>query len=380
MMEKNAAPSDIQPGFVLVVDDNEMNRDMLCHLLQSEGRKTSVAENGRQALDMIKEKPFDLVLLDIMMPEMDGYQVLEQLKSDAALRDIPVIVLSALDEIESVVKCIEMGAEDYLPKPFDPVLLRARIGACLEKKRLRDQEVRHIQELAEWNQTLTEKVRHQVEELQRMQRLKRYLSPQIAETILKSDDANLFKTHRREITGVFLDLRGFTTFSDSAEPEEVMELLRSYHAEMGRLIFKFEGTLEHFAGDGIMVFFNDPIPCEDHMERAVRTALEMRDRVKELRTEWLRKGYDLDLGVGLVAGYATLGNIGFEGRMEYGVVGNVANLAARLCAEAKGGQILTNQKTLGKIADLVEVEPLEELNLKGFIRPVAAFNIIKLKR
>jgi len=380
MMEKNAAPSDIQPGFVLVVDDNEMNRDMLCHLLQSEGRKTSVAENGRQALDMIKEKPFDLVLLDIMMPEMDGYQVLEQLKSDAALRDIPVIVLSALDEIESVVKCIEMGAEDYLPKPFDPVLLRARIGACLEKKRLRDQEVRHIQELAEWNQTLTEKVRHQVEELERMQRLKRYLSPQIAETILKSDDANLFKTHRREITGVFLDLRGFTTFSDSAEPEEVMELLRSYHAEMGRLIFKFEGTLEHFAGDGIMVFFNDPIPCEDHMERAVRTALEMRDRVKELRTEWLRKGYDLDLGVGLVAGYATLGNIGFEGRMEYGVVGNVANLAARLCAEAKGGQILTNQKTLGKIADLVEVEPLEELNLKGFIRPVAAFNIIKLKR
>lgn len=217
-------------------------------------------------------------------------------------------------------------------------------------------------------------------EKERISRFRRYLSPQIAATILVSRDDDPFRSHRREITVVFLDLRGFTAFSDSAEPEEVMELLQSYHAEMGRLIFKFEGTLERFAGDGIMVFFNDPIPCEDHTERAVGMALEMRTSVEELRTGWLKKGYDLDLGVGLAAGFATLGNIGFEGRMDYGAVGNVTNLAARLCEEAKGGQILTNQKTLSKIEGCIEAEPLEELHLKGFGRPVAAFNIMKFRQ
>ena len=240
--------------------------------------------------------------------------------------------------------------------------------------------VKPFESLEDWNRTLIKKVRQQVDLIERMSRLKRYLSPQIAETILKSDDDNLFKSHRCEITVVFLDLRGFTAFSDSAEPEEILALLRSYQAQMGKLIFKFEGTLEHFAGDGIMVFFNDPLPCEDHTEKAVRMALEMRDRVKELRTGWLKKGYDLDLGVGLAAGYAALGNIGFEGRMDYGAVGNVTNLASRLCGEAKGGQILTDLKTLSKVEDLVEAEPPEELHLKGFVRPVVAFNIGKLKQ
>jgi adenylate cyclase len=238
---------------------------------------------------------------------------------------------------------------------------------------------RLYQQIEEWNRTLEDKVRQQVDQIQRMSRLKRYLSPQVAETILQSEDYNLFKGHRRDITVVSLDLRGFTAFSDSAEPEEVLALLRSYHAEMGDLIFKFEGTLERFAGDGIMVFFNDPIPCEEHTEKAVRMAVEMRARVKQLRQEWLNKGYDLDLGVGLAADFATLGTIGFEGRMDYGAVGNVTNLAARLCGEAKGGQVLTNQKTLSKIEHLIEAEFLEELHLKGFARPVPAFNIVNLK-
>ncbi len=222
--------------------------------------------------------------------------------------------------------------------------------------------------------------RNQAEkEIERMGRMKRYLSPQVAETLLRDEEDDPFKTHRREVTVVFLDLRGFTNFSDSAEPEEVIEFLRGYHAEMGKLIFQFEGTLEHFAGDGIMVFFNDPIPREDHTEMAVRMTVEMQARAKALRPGWLKKGYDLDLGVGMAAGYATLGTIGFEGRMDYGAVGNVTNLAARLSSEAKGGQILTNQRTLSKIEDLVEAEPLEELHLKGFHRPVAVFNIVKLK-
>ncbi len=247
----------------------------------------------------------------------------------------------------------------------------------LEEANRRLEEASHS--LEEWNRTLEDKVGQQVKEIERMGRIKRYLSPQIAETVLKDEGDDLFKTHRREVTVVFLDLRGFTNFSDSAEPEEVIEFLRGYHAEMGKLIFQFEGTLEHFAGDGIMVFFNDPIPREDHTEMAVRMTVEMQARAKALRPGWLKKGYDLDLGVGIAAGYATLGTIGFEGRMDYGAVGNVTNLAARLSSEAKGGQILTNQRTLNKIEDLVEAEPLEELHLKGFHRPVAAFNIVKLK-
>lgn len=240
-------------------------------------------------------------------------------------------------------------------------------------------EVNPFGSLQDWNRHLIAKVGQQVALIERMNRLKRFLPPQIAETILNSDDANLFKTHRREITAIFLDLRGFTAFSDSVEPEEVMALLKNYHSEMGKLILKFNGTLEHFAGDGMMVFFNDPIPCEDHAEKAVRMGVEMRDKVKDLRTEWLKNGCDLDLGIGVAAGSAVVGNIGFEGRMDYAAVGSVTNLAARLCGAAKGGQILTNQNTLSKIESLVETEPLEELHLKGFGSPVRAFNIVNLK-
>ena len=231
-----------------------------------------------------------------------------------------------------------------------------------------------------WSRNLLAQVRQQANEIERISRLRRYLSPQIAEAILNAEEGDLFKSHRRDITVVFLDLRGFTAFSNRAEPEEVMGLLRTYHTEMGKLIFEFEGTLEHFAGDGIMVFFNDPVPCEDHAARAIRMALEMRSRVNELRPSWLKKGYDLDLGVGFATGHAALGNLGFEGRMDYGAVGNVTNLAARLCEEAKGGQILTDKETLSKIEGLVHTEPLDELRLKGFARPVVAFNIVRLKR
>ncbi len=233
--------------------------------------------------------------------------------------------------------------------------------------------------LEEWNQTLEEKVQEQVGELERVSRVKRYLSPQIAEMILDEDGSDPFKTHRREVTVVSIDLRGFTNFSDSTEPEEVMQFLRSYHAEAGDLIFKYEGTVEHFAGDGIMVFFNDPVPREDHTEMAARMAVEVQARVQELRPGWHGKGYDLDVGIGMAAGYATLGTIGFKGRMDYGAIGNVTIMASRLSSEAQGGQILTDQRTLAKIGDLVESEPLGEVSLKGIARPVFTFKITKLK-
>jgi class 3 adenylate cyclase len=328
---------------------------------------------------MLKGEPFDLILLDVMMPEMNGYQVLEQLKADPDLRAIPVIVLSALDEIGSVVRCIELGAEDYLPKPFDPVLLRARIGACLEKKRLRDQEVQLRRELAEWNQTLEQRVQDQLRQLQRLERLKRFFSPQLAELIVSGEADDPLKTHRREITVVYLDLRGFTAFAETAEPEEVMGVLREYHAAMGELILQYDGTLEHFAGDGMLIFFNDPVPIANPAEQAVRMALVMRQRVKELSAQWRKLGYELGFGVGIAQGYATIGSIGFEGRWEYGAIGSVPNLAARLCGEAKPGEILVPQRLFGMVEDCVEVEAAGELSLKGFHRPIAAYNIVRLK-
>jgi adenylate cyclase len=230
-----------------------------------------------------------------------------------------------------------------------------------------------------WSRTVKEN-RFRNEELHPIYRLKRYLSPQIAEVVLNCpDEDSLWESHRKEVTIVVVDLRGFTSFADSVEPEEVMVLLRNYHAEMGRLVFKFQGTLERFTGDGIMAYFDSFTPCEHHTKEAVRMALEMRDRGKELRAGWLKKGYDLDVGIGLAAGYATVGSFGFEGRMDYGAVGKVTNLTYRLCEEADGGQILTNQKTLSKIEDFVHAEPMETLQLKGIARPITAFNILALR-
>jgi len=303
------------------------------------------------------------------MPRMNGLEVVKHLRATPEHKGIPVILLTAKATQEDKVAGLDAGADDYVTKPFDSFELLARVRAMMRLKEMHDT-------LTEWNRTLGETVKKQVSELERMARLKRYLSPQIAETILGQDD-DLFRTHRREITIVFLDLRGFTAFSDSAEPEEVMEFLRHYHAEMGKLVFKFAGTLERFMGDGIVIIFNDPIPCEDHPQHATLMALEMRDRVKELRGAWLKKGYDLDLGVGIAAGYATLGTMGFEGRMDYGTVGNLPNLAARLCAEAKGGQILTDQKTMSRLENAFEAEAIEQLSLKGITRPVLAYNILR---
>ena len=359
------------PNKILIVDDEPFNLDLLEQELEDQNYTIERANDGAEALDKVPSFLPDLILLDYMMPKMNGLEVLRHLREDAQYKSIPVILLTAKATQEDKVRGLDAGADDYVIKPFDSFELLARVRAMMRIKQMHDT-------LDEWNRSLTAKVKQQVDELQRVNRLKRYLSPQIAETIL-GEDENLFKSHRREITVVFLDLRGFTSFSDSAEPEEVMEVLRGYHAAMGKLIFDFDGTLERFAGDGIMIFFNDPIPCADHTEKAIRMALAMQSKVEELRGEWLKRGYELDLGIGMAAGYATLGNIGFEGRMDYGAIGNVTNLAARLCSEAKARQILTNQRTLSKIENLVEFEPLEELQLKGVNRPVAAFNILKLK-
>jgi adenylate cyclase len=356
---------------VLIVDDDAASRRLLEVRLRVLDCQVMMAEDGEEALQKVGAFRPDIILLDYMMPKVSGIEVLRCLKQDERYKGIPVILITARGSQEDKVTGLDAGADDYIVKPFETFELLARVRSMLRIKQMHDA-------LEEWNRTLEEKVHQQVAEIERMDRLKRYLPPQIAEAVLRAKDDDLLKSHRREVTVVFLDLRGFTAFSDTAEPEEVFELLRSYNEEMGSLVFEHEGTLEHFFGDGMMVFFNDPIPCERHTERAVRMALEMQAKARELHVTWSKNGFDLHLGIGLAAGYATLGNIGFKGRFDYGAVGNIPNLAARFSQEAKGGQILTDRRTLSKVEDLVEAQHLGEISLKGFVRPLLAFNIVKL--
>jgi class 3 adenylate cyclase len=353
-----ALDHDALTGRVLVVDDTPFNRQLLRRLLDRIGHVTLEAGDGRAALELLRDpatEPVDVILLDIVMPVMDGYETLAALKSDPALRDLPVIVISGVDELDSVVRCIEMGAADYLPKTVDPAILRARIAASLGQKRLRDQE-----------QALLGTI-----DRQRAQ-LARFLSPQVAALVSSADGEAMLAGHRREITAMFCDLRNFTKFSETAEPEEVLGFLRLYHATLGELIVAHEGTLEHFAGDGIMVFFNDPVLQEDHAQRAVQLALDIRDRFKDISADWRRRGHILEVGIGMATGYATMGRIGFEGRYDYGGVGNAIILASRLSGEAVAGEILLAPRTYAAI-DESWAEPVGERQLKGFSRPMPVY-------
>ena len=369
---------------LLVVDDNEDNRYTLSLQLNAQGyHNIAIATNGREALSVLHSKPFDLVLLDIMMPDLNGYEVLERMRSSPELRNIPVIMISAIGELDSVVRCIELGAEDYLPKPFEPTLLRARVYASLERKRLHDQVVAQAAELASqaaelatWNKTLEQRVADQLGEIERMGKLRRFLSPQVADLIVASGMEKQLQSHRREITALFCDLRGFTSFSETSDPEDVMMLLRDYHAAIGQIIIKYGATLEHFAGDGVMLIFNDPLPIDKPELQAVRMALEMRDAIGTLTEKWRRLGYDIGFGIGISDGFATLGTIGFEGRFDYAAVGTVSNIASRLCDEAKPGQILISPRVLMAVEDTMKVEPVGELTLKGIRRPMTAYNVV----
>ena len=369
---------------LLVVDDNEDNRYTLSLQLNAQGyHNIAIATNGNEALSVLHSKPFDLVLLDIMMPELNGYEVLERMRSSPELRNIPVIMISAIGELDSVVRCIELGAEDYLPKPFEPTLLRARVYASLERKRLHDQVVAQAAELASqaaelatWNKTLEQRVADQLGEIERMGKLRRFLSPQVADLIVASGMEKQLQSHRREITALFCDLRGFTSFSETSDPEDVMMLLRDYHAAIGQIIIKYGATLEHFAGDGVMLIFNDPLPIDKPELQAVRMALEMRDAIETLTEKWRRLGHDIGFGIGISNGFATLGTIGFEGRFDYAAIGTVSNIASRLCDEAKPGQILISPRVLMAVEDTMKVEPVGELTLKGIRRPMTAYNVV----
>jgi DNA-binding response OmpR family regulator len=374
------------PARILIVDDNPDNLDILQTRLARHGYEILTARDGEEALATARETLPDLILLDIMMPKLDGIEVCRRLKADRSLPFMPIIMVTAKADSKDIVAGLEAGGDEYLTKPVDQAALVARVKSMLRIKGLHDtgqEQAARLEsqaaELSEWNRTLEHRVQQQVTQLERLGRLKRFFSPQLAELIVAGNAEDPLKSHRREVTVVFLDLRGFTAFAESAEPEEVMAVLREYHAEMGRQILAHEGTLERFTGDGLMIFFNDPVPVPNAGERAVRMALAMRDRVGELTVRWRKLGYDLDCGMSLAQGYATIGAIGFEGRWDYGAIGTVTNLAARLCGEAKPGQILIPRRFLGTVEDLVEAEPVGELSLKGFHRPITAYNILRLK-
>jgi adenylate cyclase len=374
------------PPRILIADDQPMNVDILQTRLAVHGYDIITATDGEEALSLARAQLPDLILLDIMMPKMDGLEVCHRLKADTTLPFIPIIMVTARADTKDIVGGLDAGADEYLTKPVDQAALVARVKSMLRIKALHDtvqEQATRLEaqssQLAEWNRTLEQRVADQLAELERIGRLKRFFSPQLAELILASGEEKLLESHRREVTVVFCDLRGFTAFAETTEPEDVMGVLREYHAELGALIFHFEGTLERFAGDGLMVFFNDPIPCPDPAARAVRMTVAMRQRVGELIERWRKRGHQLDFGVGIAQGYATLGKIGFEGRFDYAAIGTVTNLAARLCGEAGASQILISQRVYAAVDDIVVAEPVGELALKGFVNPVPAFNIIALK-
>jgi adenylate cyclase len=363
---------------LLVVDDLEQNVRLLEALLAPRGFRVITAASGAEALERVREHDVDLVLLDLVMPGMDGHEVCRALRSEDATRFLPVVMVTASGDGEKL-RAIEAGADDFVVKPFDSAELMARVRSLVRLKQYHDTIETQAAQLSAWNRELEERVRAQVDEIERIGRLRRFLAPQLAELVVSSGDDGFLASHRREITVVFCDLRGFTAFAETVEPEDVMAVLGEYHGALGELVHRFEGTLERFTGDGLMVFFNDPVPCADAPDRAVRMAVAMRDAVAGLAERWRRMGHELAFGVGIAQGHATLGRIGFEGRSDYAAIGSVTNLAARLCDRALPGQILISQRVLAATEGLVAAEPVGELELRGFSRPAKTFNIVGLR-
>ena len=362
---------------ILVVDDVPKNVKLLADVLAVRGYRVSTAASGEEALAAIAADAPDLVLLDVMMPGINGYEVCRAIRADPAHAVLPVVLVTALDPAQERVLGLEAGADEFLSKPVNQAELMARVRSLLRIKSLYDEVRRQKAELERWNATLEQRVAEGVEQLERVGRLKRFFSPQLARALLADGADDPLKSHRREISVAFLDLRGFTAFTETSDPEEVMQVLGEYHAAMGGLIVEYEGTLERFTGDGIMVFFNDPLPIADPVPRAARMALAMQRQVAQLTSGWKRRGYDLMMGVGIAHGFATIGGIGFSGRVDYGAIGTVTNLAARLCGEAQGGEILLSQRAMGLLDGSFRLEGAGELLLKGFLRPMAAYRLLQ---
>jgi adenylate cyclase len=366
-------PSD-GAGRILVVDDTPQNVRLLEAVLVPHGYDVLAATSGEEALDLVATARPDLILLDVVMPGMDGYAVCEKLRADGENAVLPVIMVTSSIGREKV-KAIEAGADDFIPKPFNNHELLTRVRSLLRIKRYHDTIKAQAAELQELNRTLEERVQRQVEELERLRQLRRFLSPQLADSIVSSGDDSVLRSHRRQVAMLFADLRGWTSFVDAVEPEELMRVLGEFHARIGGLVRRFDATVGFLEGDGVQLFFNDPIEVPDAALRAVRLACALREEMAELTPQWRKRGYDLGCGAGIALGYATCGEVGFEGRSDYAAIGAVTNLASRLADEAAAGQILIEQRLYAEVEDAVEVQTVGEFILRGLRRPIVAFNV-----
>jgi CheY-like chemotaxis protein/class 3 adenylate cyclase len=365
---------------ILVVDDGPENLRLLEAVLAPRGYDVVSAADGRAALELVQSAnpDLDLVLLDVVMPEMDGYAVCRRLREREETAVLPVIMVTSSTGPEKT-QAIEAGADDFIPKPLNHHELLTRVRSLLRIKRYHDTIKAQAAELRALNRTLEERVRAQVEELERLGRLRRFLSPQLADAIVSSGDESILQSHRRHVAMVFADLRGWTSFVDAVEPEELMRVLGEFHGTIGALVRRFDATVGFLEGDGVQLFFNDPIEVPDAALRAVRLGCALRVEMAELTPRWQKRGYDLDVAAGIALGYATCGEVGFEGRSDYAAIGAVTNLASRLADEASAGQVLISQRLYAEIEDEVEVDPVGEFTLKGFQRPITAFNVVAVR-
>lgn len=361
------------------MDDDAVHRRVLAHILEGEGHRVTVAPGGREGIELCLQGAFDIVLLDLRMPGMDGFEVCRVLRAEPATRALPIVIISA-EGSEEKLSALDAGADDFLRKTFDRGELFARVRSLVRIKRYHDTIAAQSQELAELNRTLERRVQDQVEEIGRLGRLRRFCSAQVADLLVSSGDEAFLRAHRRFIAVCFFDLRGFTAFSGTTEPEELIELLGQFHETVGSVVRQFEATVGYFGGDSVMVYFNDPLPCPDPERKAVQMALRAVAEMRPVVAGWRKLGHGLDLGIGIASGYATLGMYGFEGRFEYTPLGTVVNLAARVCGEAGPGQILITQRVHAAIegdAEVdVEVRSVGEVSLKGFPRPIPLLRLL----
>jgi adenylate cyclase len=356
-----------EPPAILVIHPDFSKMESLLNSLTASGAKILRASGAGEVQSCLKESCPDSVLL---YSDMEGVQdICMEIKSNPGAG--PVVLLLAKGSSDKAIPLVKAGVDEILRNP-EATELQIRLRNMLELHRLR-------KEASQLTSQMEKRVNEDVNEAERITRLKRYLSPQVVAAVLSGDESSVLKPTRQEVSIVFSDLRNYTHFSETSEPEEIINMLSDFHALYGEIIFKFDGTLERFAGDGVMVFFGAPVPFKDHARRAVAMAVAARERLVDLKTKWHKLGYTLDISFGISTGYVYVGNIGFESRMDYAAIGKTTNLAARLCAAAKGGEILVSRKTLFQVEDMVDVEEIGALEVKGFSQKVIAYNVLSMK-